>query len=126
MKTMIFVGVLMLSFLFLFVLDSPQSNVEAIEDTIPSPQEAVGIIDYIQKHFSNEEKVKSVQFDEERKSIVVQTTFTKPDSKEAFGLEEELVDVLQEYNLTGDRVSYMVELNLQNGTMFSSVVFLNE
>ncbi|RDY69126.1 hypothetical protein DXT76_16875 [Halobacillus trueperi] len=100
------------------------SNQES-EITMKDTEEVAEIIKYIKDKFSGNDRIKDVHFDRNRKAIAVNTSFTRSDLEEGIKFEIEIVDELQLYNKSGERISYMIEINFSDGTLFSSVVILN-
>ena len=100
------------------------SNQES-EITMKDTEEVAEIINYIKDEFSGNDRIKDVHFDGNRKAIAVNTSFTRSDLEEGSKFEKEIVDELQMYNKSGERISYMIEINFSDGTLFSSVVILN-
>lgn len=100
------------------------SNQES-EITMKDTEEVAEIIKYIKDKFSGNDRIKDVHFDRNRKAIAVNTSFTRSDLEEGIKFEKEIVDELQLYNKSGERISYMIEINFSDGTLFSSVVILN-
>ncbi|WP_146813643.1 hypothetical protein [Halobacillus faecis] len=88
-------------------------------------EEVAEIINYIKDKFSSNYKIKDVYFDRDRKSISVDTSFTRSDLEDGSRFEKEIVDELQLYNKSGERISYMIEINFSDGSLFSSIVILN-
>lgn len=121
--------ILLVGFLFSFLASSNKDGEvegDQVDEIIMEDTEEVAeVVSYIKEAFGDN-RVKKVRFDPERQTIAVDTRFTKKDLKEGTVLEEELTEELQKYNQSGERISYKVEVNFRDGTIFSSIVILNE
>ncbi|GEN52653.1 hypothetical protein HFA01_09150 [Halobacillus faecis] len=106
-------------------MNSERTSNQEIEITMKDTEEVAEIINYIKDKFSSNYKIKDVYFDRDRKSISVDTSFTRSDLEDGSRFEKEIVDELQLYNKSGERISYMIEINFSDGSLFSSIVILN-
>ena len=105
--------------------DSQAQN--SLESGFPmkDSEEVDDIISYIQDEFSNYDQLRNVYFDQDQKAIAIDTSFTKEDLQEALEFDEKIVNQLQVYNKTGNRISYMVITNFSDGSQYSSSTYAN-
>ena len=82
------------------------------------------LINYLNDKNSNSAVLKEIYYDEELKSLVINTKIKNSKINEADKLHQDVIKQLQLYN-TDDLKSFMITINFVDGTPFANSIYQN-